>query len=266
MEPANDARMARFRERIGFDTAFRAERADQTISVVWPDMLAAPGLAGKWTLASDSMVWLKGGVRRSWMLRHDRETLLIRIFVAAGQAETARQHLLEEAGNNSLMEIPWQPGPPDLGTLALQSPHQDSAAYLWVYRNACFMLKSSFSDLDLLPIARWLQAAAAQGAPRDGIARPDAAPPATIKAIAGVGQPIVLDLGAALPASAHGPQLRLHVPTDSEDLDVLGVQGLSIRVAGRRPGLARLEVQAMDRRSLLSTPVIVELNVVAVGR
>lgn len=263
LDPMDPDKLARFKERIGFDERPRGRGVEPAVPAPWPDPLAAPGVAGGgWSLAADT-TWREGeGSAREWVLRRGREALMVLGFQADAGEEGARDFFLARTCNTMTLEVPFEPGPPDLGSLSARSPHAESPYLIWVAGSRCVELKAVDTGLDLLAIAHWLQAALA-AVPRAGGEPP---PPDVLRLSAlraPVGQERTLHLEPGSPEA--GADYRMELEYDRGRIEVLALEGLTARLVGRRPGRASLTVHGIDPATLAGSSHTVDLNFLPPG-
>src|SRR5215510_8754596 len=113
-------KIERFKQRIDFDGALKAENTGEAIRATWPNAIDAPGLGAGWTVADDSIWRTNNGTVRESLLRRADETVTVLIFVSEDGVQPARQFLLFRASNNMMPDVPYVRGPNGLGTLAVQ--------------------------------------------------------------------------------------------------------------------------------------------------
>lgn len=251
MDPMDRDKVERFKARIGFDQRTRGAPAAAAAELRWPDPLTAPGVAGRgWRLAADT-VWRDGdGNVREWVLRRDAETLMVLAFVSRSGEDGARRFFLERACNTMMLEVPYVPGPPDLGSLAVTSPHAGAPYLMWIFGACCVELKAVDSRLDLVAIARWLQSLV-EAAPRTrGRApAPDRVTISALRAVVGEALELRLEPADGSPAEDYLMELEY----DRGELEVLSQNGLAARVCGLRPGPAVLIVHGVRRATLAAS-------------
>lgn len=264
MDPMDPDKVARFKARIGFDQRPRAFAPVLQPAVLWPDPLAAPGVAGAgWAVAADSTWRQDQGSAREWVLRRGPEALMVLAFVSGAGEDGAQDFFLARACNTMTLEVPYVPGPPDLGSLSVQSPHAGAPYLMWMFGNACVELKAVDTALDLLAIARWLQGH--MEAPRARGVGPLPLPDrVTLSALrAPVGQVLTLHLEPGEPPSAAGYLMELEY--DRSQIDIQAQEGLTARLAGLRPGLASLTVHGLNPATLVSSTQILTLTFLPPG-
>jgi hypothetical protein len=264
MDPMDPDKVAHFKARIGFDQRPRTFVAGPQPAVLWPDPLVAPGVAGAgWAVAADTAWRQDQGSAREWVLRRGPEALMVLAFVSGAGEDGARDFFLARTCNTMTLEVPYVPGPQDLGSLSAQSPHRGAPYLIWVFGNCCVELKAVDTALDLLAIARWLQghmeAPRARGAAP--LPRPDRV---TLSALrAPVGQVLTLELEPGEPAAAAGYLMELEY--DRSQIDIQAQEGLTARLAGLRPGLATFTVHGLNPATLMTSTQTVTLIFLAPG-
>lgn len=263
MDPMDPDKVARFKTRIGFDQRPRAFAPGLQPAVPWPDPLAAPGVAGAgWAVAADTTWRQDQGSVREWVLRRGPEALMVLAFVSGAGEDGARDFFLARACNTMTLEVPYVPGPQDLGSLSVQSPHAGAPYLMWMFGNCCVELKAVDTALDLLAVARWLQSHM-ETAPR---ARGAAPQPdrVTLSALrAPVGQVLSLRLKPGEPPSQAGYLMELEY--DRSRIEVQSQDGLTARLCGLRPGPASLTVHGVNPATLASSTQTLALSFLAPG-
>lgn len=265
MDPMDPDKVAHFKARIGFDQRPRGAAPRPQPAVAWPDPLAAPGVAGGgWVVAADS-AWREGqGCAREWVLRRGPETLVVLAFVSGAGEEGARDFFLARACNTMTLEVPYVPGPEDLGSLSVQSPHAGAPYLIWVFGNCCVELKTVDTALDLRPIAGWLQSHL-EAAPLVRSAAPGLAADRVVASAlrAPVGEALSLRLEPGEPAPPAGYLMELEY--DRSEMEIQAQDGLSARLSGLRPGPATLTVHGVNLATLASRAHTLTLTFLAPG-
>jgi hypothetical protein len=268
--------LERFKQRIGYREPGGGEVLTRGVAAAWPDPGSLPGLGhwsgcgrSGWTTTSDG-VYREGGehglAQRVWDLRAEEQRLMLRIAVSSTGTRAARRHLLRTttATNMSLSDFPARRGPGDLGDLAVAI---GADCLVWSYHNVCFELKRDSSTIDLTRVARALQSHAERHlvdrvidhAPK--IARVEVSPMKVR-----VGEPLTIRLHLAA-----GQEVQ-HMQADWRQVgQALGARGvenptaLRFELEGRSPGRSEVELHVVDRRTLLSTRVTAQVEVVSPG-
>jgi hypothetical protein len=258
MDPLQTDKVERFKRRIDFDKVLKAESADKLVRAIWPDALSAPALGPGWSVADNTIGRTRGGSAREWVLRRGDETVSILIFVSEGGVQPARQFFLLRASNNMMMEVPYLKGPAGLGTLAVHLSHKQAPSFIWVYRNTTFQVDAQDTSLDILPIARWLQATAESGLVAPPTAQLSLPGPTSVSARrVPVGQPI--EIGLTIPTAGQS-NYQMKLEFDRQMLEVVSQRGLAAQVRGIKPGSTALDLWLIERSTLLSAPSRIDLE------
>lgn len=258
MDPVQVQKIERFKKRIDFDNALRLENAAQAVRAVWPDPRGAPGLGAGWSVAGDTIWRTNGGTARQWRLRRRNESLSILIFVTDGDLQPVRDFFLSRASENMMVDVPYVKGPAGLGTLAVHLPFKQAPSVIWLYRNTMFQVDGDDTGLDLLPIAKWLQAIAESGLVSATQARLQAPGPVKVSARrAAVGEAIELSL--AVPAAAQ-QNYRIELEFDRATLELISKSGLAAQVRGLAPGRTTLDLYVIEHSTLLFTRNPIDLE------
>jgi len=116
-------------------------------------------LSDGWSELDDSSaILLPGLAARAWTLEKGDATLEIEFIVSTIGDQGARDQLLEVATRTMMMEIPYGPGPSDLGDIAIATAEdEDSHSLAWAFHNVCVTV-SREEGPDLLPLAREVHA------------------------------------------------------------------------------------------------------------
>jgi hypothetical protein len=261
MDKFREEMVDRFKQRIDFDGAMRTEILGRMVVVTWPDMLSAPGIGqGGWSIAATTTKSIAGGVERKWVLRKGAEEVDVIAFVSSTAVEPARQFFLSQASNTMMPEVPLERGPTHLGTLSAASqPHPAMGSLLWVFRNICTGIKRFDTQLDILAIARWLQARyEAALVPSDSpllrsLPSVDASPRRAM-----TGEPI--EIKAQIdPASA--PRYIMKLQFDIAAIRLKEQDGLRARLEGKAPGHTTVQAHLIDSATLISGITPVELDI-----
>jgi hypothetical protein len=264
MDAVQTEKVERFKHRIDFDRVLKAENTGEAVRAVWPNAIDAPGLGAGWTVADDSIWRTNGGTVREWLLRRNDETVGVLIFVSEDGVESARQFLLFRASNNMMEDVPYVAGPRGLGTLAVQLPVAKAPSVLWVYRNTAFNVYARDTSVDILPVAKWLQAIAEAGLVAAAAAHLRA--PGTLSVSsrrAAVGQPI--NIAVALPPSAQA-NYEMKLEFDRQLLQVMSQSTFAAQVRGTKPGSTVLDLWLIELNTLRSARSKIHLEFNAPGR
>jgi hypothetical protein len=254
-------KIERFKQRVDFDRVLKAENTGEAVRATWPKAIEAPGLGAGWAVADDSIWRTNGGTVRETLLRRADETVSVLIFVSEHGVQPARHFLLLRASNNMMPDVPYVQGPSSLGTFSVQLPVAKAPSVIWIYRNTAFNVYARDTSVDILPIAKWLQATAESGLVPASAAQLRAPGPVNVSTRrAAVGQPI--DLAIAVPPAAQA-NYEMKLEFDRQLLDLLSQRGFAAQVRGLKPGLAGLDLYLIEVSTLRSVRNRVDLELTA---
>lgn len=264
MDSLQMGKVERFKQRIDFEGALRDENTAEAVRAIWPNPMSAPGLGAGWSVVGDTTWRTDGGAAREWVLRRSEEAVSILIFVADGGVQPARQVFLLRATESNMVDVPYVKGPAGLGTLAVHLPFKQASSLIWVYRNTAFHVGADDTSLDILPMAKWLQATAESGLVSATAAQFRAPGPLNVSTRrAAVGQPIEISVAAPPAAQAN---CRMELEFDRQAVEVVSQRGLAAQVRGMTPGRTALEVYVIEHSTLLSVRSRIDLEFTTPGR
>ena len=261
MDSLQMEKIERFKQRVDFDRMLKAENTGEAVCATWPNALDAPGLGAGWVVADESIWRTNGGTVRETLLRRADETVGVLIFVSEQGVEAARRFLLLRVSNNMMPDVPYVQGPGGLGTFSVQLPGAKAPSLIWIYRNSAFNVYARDTAVDILPIAKWLQAKAESGLVAAAAAQLRAPGPLNVSARrAAVGQPI--DIAIAVPAAARA-NYEMKLQFDRQLLELTSQRGLAAQVRGLKAGLAGLDLYLIEVSTLRSVRSRVDLELTA---
>jgi hypothetical protein len=261
-----DERVRNFKEQIGFDKIGSGKEAGGGIvAAPWPDCLGLLGLEGKgWRAGRDSIFELirPGVASRSCLLEKGKRVIEVEIFVSSAGPEAGRKRLVDLAAATMFPTVPYRLDPQGPGDLAVRHANTKVPDRIWAFRNVCFRVREHSYTMDVSPfpgeIQRFAEKHVVPGAPDTSprIRRVDV----STKRVR-VGETFVV-------------KIEMEPGADAKDLlfDYRDHAGLLTRVKmgagswifrGESPGLAKLDVMAADRHTLLSAGATVQVEIVA---
>lgn len=253
--------LKKFKSLIGYEQASRIGDLEKGVVLDWPSAREWGQLKeGAWQIEGDTIRIHKGTVDRNWVLSMGEENISIEVFVSSAGPDLARQHLLEIASNTTMMEIPFIKGPEDLGHLAIQEIDPQPQYFVWIFHNICFKIMQDNNTIDVLSLARWIQKYA-DGHVKDNISqyKPKIANIELSSKQISVGEILTVKVQPA--TSEHLDRLLVELADTSDFLDCTLQEGLSLNFEGLEPGLAEIHLVMADTKNLLSTSVVVPIEV-----
>jgi hypothetical protein len=159
-----------------------------------------------------------------------------------------------------MMEIPFIKGPEDLGHLAIQEIDPQPQYFAWMFHNICFKIMQDNNTIDVLSLARWIQKYADEHV-KDNVSqyKPKIANIELSSKQISVGEIVTLKVQPA--TSEHLDRLLVELADTSDFLDCTLQEGLSLTFEGLKPGLAEIHLVMADTKNLLSTSVVVPIEV-----
>src|SRR5262245_5063588 len=100
MDSLHEAKVERFKQRIGFDKLPPVDDPARGVVAVWPGMQSTPELGSGWTIVTDTIWWERGGSVRQQVLSRGDERVIVRIFVSQTGVEAAQKFLLDTVSEN----------------------------------------------------------------------------------------------------------------------------------------------------------------------
>jgi hypothetical protein len=256
----HDEMIARFKQKIDFDAALRAEPAGQMVLLKWPDMLQAPGIAGGgWVVFTDTVLGAPGGSQRKWVLRKGDETLGIVGFISSSGVDAARQFLISQVSGTMMRDIPYERGPQGLGALSIIAPHPTQGGLAWVFRNACVSIDTNDTQVEMLPIAKWLQGLLQANLVPAGAPLSQMLPALSISSIrAAVGESV--DISVQSESSVPKSTYVLKLKFDVRAIDESRFPGPREQLKGLVPGHTAVDVTLIDSKTLVSSVTHIDLE------
>lgn len=150
-------RLLAFKQRIGFDAAVAAERADQYVSLAL-DAIPAPPVLQSWTAKRNTVRLSESESGVVMVFEHDGARVTVRLSVfQPGDRTSPSQRLIDKADAVSTMDITDERGPADLGTLSVVPRGGDASLVYWMFRNVYSEVVTYKTPIAALEVARWLQ-------------------------------------------------------------------------------------------------------------
>ena len=196
-------------------------------------------------------------LHRTW--RKGPKLLAIAVYVSMDSMQV-REKLIAIVSSTMRPTIPFVRGPKDLGELSIRHLVGHNDTLMWVFHNVLIKLENEGSEFDIVPAAYAIQAfmnraltpALASVAPHvDGLH----VSPSPIHVGNEVRLSVTLSPGTA-------PDINTRIRESSvELLGITGRDALSATFLAKRPGRTSLNVTLIDRRTMLSPPLSVPVEV-----
>jgi hypothetical protein len=196
----------------------------------------------------------------SGVLAYGALALVTESCTSAGPAG-AHQALLARASATMMLKIPYERRPARLGDLAIHDPRNPSQGVMWVYRNVCVVLDNDGTTLDVGPAAQAIQRfmeAHQVSRLADHLPAVDQVKLSANEIHVGDEFQVSITLGKHTPPDS--------VITDFDEalqhkLELLTTTPLTATYKAKTPGQTRVDIPVVDRKTLLSPPLSVTINI-----
>jgi hypothetical protein len=256
-------RIERYKSRIGF-SKLAALGGPDGVRADWEDLPHAltaelKDLELDWTEVSPAGL---GRARSEWgWTQQGKQVLHLKVIVFGTGVAAAQQGLLEMSSQTMMVEIPYEAGPAGLGDLAVQGRKAPSLVVMWVFRNVCVHIDNATSGFAIEPFARAVQAFMnAHRVPRiaEHLPRISAIDVAPKKIHVGDD----LKVSIVLSPDTHPAS----VVTDFTEVGELKLQRLArepmtASYRAEHAGQAQVDIAVVDRKTLLSPPLSITIDV-----
>jgi hypothetical protein len=258
-----------FKDRIGFSKLKQVTGPDGVLAM-WEDLQKTLSLQLKPMRleSTDGSATESGMGEAEWIWKGGQSSIDVSIFVSGAGPAKAQRQLLSIASATTMVRIPYESGPPGLGDLSIHNPRYPAAGVIWVYKNVCVQVDNDGSDVDVEPIARAVQkfmeahrvARLAEHLPR--VERVDV----SAKQIhVGEEWRVSFELGKNTPMESVLTEIDEEWQSLEYGwhprLEALKHSPLGAVYRGVEPGTARVQIRVVDRRTLLSPPLSVTVDV-----
>lgn len=200
----------------------------------------------------------------SWKLRED--SILVKIHVSGTGGDGARQAFLRRASATTRQTIPYVLRPRPIGELAVQGPRHPAGSLMWIYRNVFVWVNADGATLDAGPVAeaiqRFMEAHAVPLLP-DHLPVVEKVKVSTNEIHVGDVFQVSLVLGAktALASVTVNFAEVLDKKTGEDHLELVTREPLVATFKATKTGQATIDIPVMDRKTLLSPPLSVVIDV-----
>jgi hypothetical protein len=148
-----------FKRRIDF-SALDSRSTEDGVRADWdglPGILHRQRPLGAKRPYADDIDIFKSGLGLRTFCWKGKDTLVVKIHVSGIGPAGARQLLLEHASATTMGRIPYASRPGQLGDLAVHFPGNPSRLILWIYRNVFVLVDNDGTNLDVGPAAQAIQ-------------------------------------------------------------------------------------------------------------
>jgi hypothetical protein len=223
----------------------------------------------QWKTVHQNTWYQDGGAVREWDLLREpqvahnsrEEKLTVRLYVTSLGVRAARLFFCREAASTTTPEIPYESEVSDeIVTFYLLAPKPDGRtcndSLLRLYRNVVFQIRAFDAEVNLRAVAAWLQSIAAQNpdAPltenSPPLMRPEVPDSLAPREEFAVPLPAAPDPFGSFKDRDYQVQVKAR-----GEADFLGFRDQNAAFHLRQSGEGKIQVQAIDQRTLLSKSV-----------
>jgi len=259
--------LADFIKRIGYSTLAAVNPSDG-VRANWDELpVSLAGIVkGKPANQNRASTSKSGSGSRSFSWKDKKGTFLIEVYVSGTGATGAHQALLARASATMMMKIPYERRPAPLGDLAIHDPRFPSEIVMWVYRNVFVLVSDGGTASDVGPAAQAIQRfMEAREVPRLvehlPVVEKLKVSPDQIRVGDVFQVTIVLGKNTALESVTTDFSEVLDANTMEDKLEFLTRTPLTATFKAEKAGQTHVDVPVMDRKTLLSPPLSVTINV-----
>jgi hypothetical protein len=254
-----------FKERIQFSRIATMGGVDG-VKADWDDLSKelSAALKPKRLVFSDSVTSGSALMRKQLVWRKGDASVLIWVFVSGSGFAPVRERLLYLVTETTRPDIPYDPGPSNLGDLAIQSADGRADTIIWVYRNVCVCVRDA-NDSSVESIARIIQSFMERhhvARMVDHLPRVDRVDASARQVRVGDEWRVAIRLGKA--TLIDSVTTDIHEVFDESGgyrLESVSSSGLEAIYRATAPGTARVDIRVVDRKTLLSPPLSVTLEI-----
>jgi hypothetical protein len=254
-------RIEDFKNRVGFSRLAGAHGLDGVVAS-WEELpKGLIGIKGKRTDSGQAILLGSGLTKIKFIWQRGDEHFSVWVFVSGTGPARAQEKLLSLASENMMVKIPYDAGPPGLGDLSIQSLSPPAQVMMWVYRNVCVYVSNERSGREIEPMARAIQhfmEAHRVSRLGDHLPKVDRVDVSAEQIHVGDELKLSIILGKTTPLES----VRTHFNEVGEHrLEVLSIQPLTATYRAKEPGQARIDIPVVDRKTLLSPPLSVTIDI-----
>ncbi len=257
----------RFKARIGFARLADVDPA-LGVSANWDDLPKALStlVKGKRPWGDSTTLWQSGlGVRDfTWRFREDSFSIEIRVSGLGSPG--AQRAFLNRLSSSSRGALPFELRPEQVGDLAIHDPARPNSFIMWVHRNVFVHITNDENRVDLaaatLAIQHFMEAHAVQrlvdhlpGIDQVKISKNEIRVGDEFKVTS------VLGKGTTPESLETGFQSSIDTATGERAFSFVSRTHLEATFKADIPGKATIDVEVMDRKTLLSPPLSITVDV-----
>lgn len=148
-----ETRLEKFKKEIHFNEILSKEASSPLVNSVNIDPTKYPQFNG-WTLSSKITQNRGKEVSSEWVLKNNKESVLIHVYLSPKNIDASRKRFLETVDATSTMEISFEKGPDGIGTLSAIPSQRPYDYVLFIYKNTYVHVRSYQSEIDTLAICK----------------------------------------------------------------------------------------------------------------
>jgi hypothetical protein len=257
----NKDRIESFKKRVGFSKLVGVDGPDGVVAN-WAEMPNTLIYAKGKRIDSGQVYLLEPGLAKAkYVWKQGEDYLSVWVFVSGTGPSRAQERLLSLSSETMMPKIPYESGPAKLGDLSVRSPEPPFDVVMWVYRNVCVYVGTEVSARDVEPVAREIQRfMEAHHVSRlaDHLPVVDRVDVSARQIHVGDELKLSIILGKTTPLES----VRTHFNEVGEHrLEVLSIQPLTATYRAKTPGQTRIDIPVVDRKTLLSPPLSVTVDI-----
>lgn len=259
--------LASFKERIQF-SSLPVMSPSEGVRANWNELPAVLSaiVKGKRPYHDSVHISQSGLGERETIWRLKEGTLSVEIFVSGEGPAGARQAFIARASSTTMWKIPYERAPVQLGDLAICSPSSPSRVVMWVYRNVFIVLHNDGTSIDVRPAAQAIQRfmeAHRVSRLADQLPFVDQVKVSAREIHIGDEFKVAIVLGKTTPLDSVETDFTssFDPKTTQPRLAQVSRSPLEVTYKATMAGQATIDVQVMDRKTLLSPPVSITVDV-----
>jgi len=265
--PMDHNALSDFKSRIGFSKLAELAGSDG-VRANWDDLPKVLGgiTKGKRAYSDRANPTQSGEGTRdiSWRLKEG--SLIVDVLVSGSGPAGAQQAFLRRASATTRGKVPYDLRPGRLGDLAVCNPLNASGVVMWIYRNVYVVVDGDGTGIDLDPAVHAIQKfMEAHKVTRLADHLPVVEHVKVSKQQIHVGEEfqVTIVLGKQTPLDSVLTDFSevLDPKTMEDKLELMTSTALSATFRAEKPGQTHIDVPVMDRKTLLSPPLRVTIDV-----
>jgi hypothetical protein len=259
--------LADFKNRIGFASLAGVSPTDG-VRANWDELPSVLSgiVKGKRAYADQTNNSQSGVGQKGVVWRLKQGTLSVKVVVCGAGPAGAQQAFLEKASATMMTRIPYERTPQPLGDLAVYSPRVPAGHLLWVYRNVAVEVGNDGTTLAVEPAAHAIQkfmAAHTVARLADHLPVVEQVKVSSQEIHVGEEFQVTIRLGKQTRLDSVVTDFAevLDPKTLEDKLELVTRTALSATFRAEKPGRTQVDVPVMDRKTLLSPPLSVTIDV-----